>query len=71
MAAPSADICWAIGADVVLRTTDGVAWARTTSPPADRLIAVSATDANTAVVTASDGRRFATSDGGASWGRGS
>jgi photosystem II stability/assembly factor-like uncharacterized protein len=33
------------------------------------LVAVSATDASTATVTTADGRKFSTSDGGATWDR--
>jgi len=67
-AAPDARVCWLAGvAGVVLRTTDGATWTRIPFPEAADLAAIQATDASHAAVTTADGRRFATSDGGASW----
>jgi hypothetical protein len=67
-AAPDARVCWLAGvAGVVLRTTDGNIWTRVPFPEAVDLVAIEATDASHAAVTTVDGRRFATSDGGAIW----
>jgi hypothetical protein len=66
--APSGTVFWAVGASgIVLRSTDGRDVSRVPFPEPVDLVAVQASDARTAVVTASGGRRFATSDGGASW----
>src|SRR5271156_6810504 len=66
--APSVKICWLVGASgAILRTTNGAHW-KTIRPPAETdFVRVEATDALTATVTAQDGRRFSTSDGGKSW----
>jgi len=65
---PDGTTCWAVGAaGLVLRTTDGQAWAARPFPEPVDLSAVTATDALHATVTARDGRRFATEDGGATW----
>jgi len=67
-AAPSPDVCWVVGrAGVVLRSTDRRTWRRIAFPETVDLIAVTATDAATASVTAVDGRVFRTSDGGKTW----
>src|SRR5271168_3532446 len=67
-AAPSAKICWLVGASgTVLRTTNGTHW-KTITPPAETdFMRVEATDALNATVTAMDGRKFTTADGGKSW----
>jgi hypothetical protein len=67
-AAPTGKICWLVGASgTILRTTNGSHW-KTISPPAETdFVRVEATDALTATVTAMDGRKFSTSDGGKSW----
>jgi hypothetical protein len=67
-ASPGGTVCWLVGnAGAVLVTVDGVRFTRVASPvPAD-LAAVTAADARTAVVTATDGRRFRTTDQGATW----
>ncbi len=65
---PGGTTCWAVGAaGLVLRTTDGQAWAARPFPEQVDLTAVTATDALHATVTARDGRRFATEDGGTTW----
>ena len=66
--APSVKICWLVGENgTILRTTDGAHW-KTIKPPEETdFMRVEATDALTATVTAMDGRRFSTSDGGKSW----
>jgi hypothetical protein len=67
-ASPSGTVCWVVGrAGIVLRTTDGRRWQRLMFPLAVDLTAIQATDARTATVTAMDGRRFTTLDGGTTW----
>jgi hypothetical protein len=67
-ASPSGDVCWVVGrAGIVLLTTDGRRWQRLMFPVTVDLTAVQATDARTATVTAMDGRRFTTVDGGTTW----
>ena len=39
------DVCWAISADAVLRTTDGVTWTRTLRPSTQALQSIAATSA--------------------------
>jgi len=66
--APSEKVCWLAGAaGTVLRTTDGVKWEKTTAPSEADLIAIEARDALHAAVTAADGRKFTTRDGGCTW----
>ncbi len=68
--ASSSTVCWLVGrAGLVLRTTDGGTWQRVRFPEAVDLTDVRATDGNAAVVTTSDGRTFATADGGQTWSR--
>ena len=68
-ASPSGDICWVVGrAGTVLRTTDGGEhWAKLAAPVPDDLTSVSADSAAHAVVATADGRKFATTDAGATW----
>ena len=67
-AAPAAAVCWLVGpGGVVVLSTDGRTWQRLAFPDASDLIAVRATDAVNATVTAADGRTFSTTDGGKSW----
>jgi len=69
-ASPGGTVCWVVGrGGTVLLTTDGRQWRRVTFPVAADLVAVQATDARTATVTAADGRRFRTVDGGGTWER--
>ena len=71
-AAPGPDVCWIVGrAGVVLRSTDRRTWQRIGFPETVDLTGVSAVDAQTAAVTAVDGRVFRTTDGGRTWFRGS
>ena len=66
--APSSSVCWLVGrAGLVLLSTDGSSWNRTSLPAAVDLVSVVATDARTASVTAADGRQFQTTDGGRTW----
>jgi hypothetical protein len=67
-AAPSVKICWLVGeGGTILRTTNGAHWKTIKPPEETAFVRVEATDALTATVTALDGRRFSTSDGGKSW----
>jgi photosystem II stability/assembly factor-like uncharacterized protein len=66
--APSAVVCWMVGGSgTVLRTTDGRTWQRLAFPETVALTGVEASDERTATVTTTDGRRFRTTDGGATW----
>jgi hypothetical protein len=75
-AAVSDTVCWLVGRNgAIARTVDGVHWKRVAPPTqaaaaggtfAD-LAAITARDAQTAAITVSDGRMFATADGGKTW----
>jgi hypothetical protein len=76
-AAVSDTVCWLVGRNGAIgRTVDGERWERV-APPAQAATAmagksadwtgITARDAQTATVTSSDGRKFATKDGGMSW----
>jgi photosystem II stability/assembly factor-like uncharacterized protein len=67
--APSPTVCWVVGLrGVIVLSTDGQTWRRIDFPhPAADLIRVTASDSNTATVTAADGRVFRTVDGGRTW----
>jgi hypothetical protein len=67
-AAPGGTVCWLAGNNgIVLVSMDGVRFARVTPPAAVNLVAVTAADARVATVTTADGRRFRTTDAGATW----
>ena len=75
-AAVSDTAAWLVGRNgAIARTTDGENWARVTPPSqatdsAAKLpdwIEITARDVQIATVTARDGRRFATQDGGKTW----
>ena len=54
---PSPFVCWLVGrGGVVLRTTDGRRWERVPFPEPVDLVSVQSSDAQTAVVTTTDGR---------------
>lgn len=66
--APSGEICWLVGRDgTILVTKNAKKWKKIWPPAAIDLIAVTAQDAKSATVTASDGRKFSTTDGGKTW----
>ena len=66
--APSSTVCWLIGrGGVILLATDGVRFTRVRFPDTSDLTSIRAADARTATVTTSDGRTFATADGGTTW----
>ena len=68
--APSATVCWVVGQHgTVLLSKDGERWEGRPFPETVDLVSVAAADALHATVTARDGRRFSTNDGGASWAR--
>jgi hypothetical protein len=67
---PSPSVCWLVGSGgVVVLSTDARTWRRVSFSENADLVAVGATDASTATVTTADGRKFSTSDGGATWDR--
>ena len=75
-AAVSDAVCWLVGRNgAIARTTDGDHWERI-APPAQAVgtdgklpdwTAIIARDGQSATITASDGRHFATPDGGKTW----
>jgi hypothetical protein len=67
-ASPSGTVCWIVGrTGTVLLTINGTDWRRVTSPTTLDLTGVEATDTRTAIVTAANGQRFRTVDGGVTW----
>jgi hypothetical protein len=69
-AAPSATVCWIVGArGAVYLTTDGTRFTRLPFTELVDLTAVFATDEVTATVSSVDGRSWRTTDGGRSWNR--
>jgi photosystem II stability/assembly factor-like uncharacterized protein len=74
--ATSNNVCWLLGRNgAIARTVDGNHWERV-APPAQAAtvagkfvdwIGITARDAQTATITASDGRKFTTTDGGKTW----
>jgi hypothetical protein len=66
--APTATVCWLVGREgAVLLSVDGRTFTKVAFPETADLQSVVAIDARRALVTTSDGRRFLTSDGGATW----
>jgi photosystem II stability/assembly factor-like uncharacterized protein len=69
-AAPATTVCWVVGSGgVVLLSTDGRTFSRVPFPEPTDLSAIRAVDGRSATVTTADGRRFSTTDAGATWGR--
>ena len=67
-AATSPLVCWFVGANgVVVLTTDGRTLRRVSMPETVALVSVTGEDGLRAVVTAVDGRKFSTIDGGLTW----
>jgi hypothetical protein len=67
-AAPSVNVCWIVGREgVILLTKDAKNWKRIPPPVNTDFIGVTAESAASATVTAADGRKFATKDGGKKW----
>jgi len=70
-AAPSATVCWIVGArGVVYVTTDGTRFVRVPFPEIVDLTSVSATDGLAATVSSADGRLWRTTDQGKTWSAG-
>ena len=75
-AAVSDTVCWLLGRNgAIARTRDGKSWESVT-PPAQAAgtdaklpdwTGITVRDAQSAAITASDGRKFATADGGKTW----
>ncbi len=66
--APLPEVCWIVGdGGTVVVTADGISWTRVAFPEAVPLASVSATSADAATVTTSDGRLFTTTDRGKTW----
>jgi photosystem II stability/assembly factor-like uncharacterized protein len=74
-AAVSDSVSWLVGRNgAIARTTDGDHWERIASPPVASTSGkmpdwggVTARDAQNATISASDGRQYATQDGGKTW----
>ena len=65
---PSADVCWLAGArGLVLRREPSGHWADVSPSGAGRVDRIEATDASHATLTATDGVRLTTTDGGRTW----
>ena len=65
---PGGTVCWFVGrGGLVLVSTDGLRFVRASAPAPIDLVAVTATDARTAIVTAAGGRRYRTTDAGTTW----
>jgi photosystem II stability/assembly factor-like uncharacterized protein len=68
-ASSSADVGWLVGSGGLVARRDASGSWTVTSPPAPNLllVAVTASSATDAIVTADDGTRYRTTDGGRSW----
>jgi Photosynthesis system II assembly factor YCF48 len=68
---PTTKTCWLVGEHgLILRTTDGKTWTAVQPPAAanpEGFTGVEAKDELSATVTAADGHKFATADGGKTW----
>ncbi|HUR35758.1 MAG TPA: hypothetical protein VM032_18265 [Vicinamibacterales bacterium] len=68
--APSAEVCWLVGAaGSVALTVDGASWSQVPFPEPIDLSGVAAVDERSAIITAADGRVFSTADAGRTWRR--
>ncbi len=66
--APSPSVCWIVGrGGAIYLTTNGTRFVRIASPEMVDLVAITANDDRNAIVTAADGRAWATSDQGRTW----
>jgi hypothetical protein len=66
--APTPDVCWVVGrAGVVFITDDGKNWGNVSIPAGSDLTSVDAKDALSATVSANDGQKWSTEDGGKTW----
>jgi hypothetical protein len=68
---PTTKICWLVGEHgLILRTTDGKTWTAVQPPAAanpEGFAGIEARDELSATVTAADGHKFTTADGGKTW----
>jgi hypothetical protein len=65
---PGGTVCWLAGrGGVVLVAIDGLRFTRVTTPSSVDLVAITATDGRSAIVTTTVGRRYRTTDLGATW----
>jgi len=65
--APSAAVCWLVGRGGAVFVGVGTSWKNVSMTEPVDLVRVTATDSMYATVTAADGRRFSTTDGGVRW----
>ena len=66
--APTRKVCWLVGLNGAIFTTrDGHTWKKVTPPAKLDFVSVNAKDDDSADITASDGRVFATDNGGKIW----
>lgn len=66
--APTAKTCWLVGeGGTILLTKDGNHWSKIPPPVPANFVSVSSKSFNSATITASDGQKFSTSDGGKRW----
>lgn len=66
--APTRKVCWLVGLNGAIFTTrDGHTWKKVTPPANLDFVSVTAKDDGSADITASDGRVFATDNGGKIW----
>lgn len=67
-AAPAENTCWLVGrGGLILLTTNAVDWMMITSPAKTDFTGIVANSGSEATVSAADGRKFMTKDGGKSW----
>ncbi len=65
---PTPTICWLVGSGgTIFITKDATNWKKIAPPVSVDFTAVTANDASNATITAADGRKFQTSDGGKHW----
>jgi len=65
---PTTKICWLVGSGgSIFMTKDAANWKKIAPPVSADFVDVAANDASNATVTAADGRRFQTADGGKHW----
>jgi hypothetical protein len=66
--APTGQVCWAVGkGGTVIRTLDGRNWQVLESPTTADLVQATAGNESSITVKSSDGHRFSTTDGAATW----
>jgi hypothetical protein len=66
--APTAKTCWLVGeGGTILLTKDGSHWSKIPPPVPANFVSVNSKSASSATITASDGQKFSTSDGGKKW----